>query len=137
MPIAEPVSLQTVRGIVSSEPIHRALAHEHLFVDFQLADHPGYMDVDWGTVRGAAINRLRELRAQGVDLLVDWTTLGVGRNVGLLRDVSGATGLHIICPTGIYLAKRPPGYRHLSVPELPGRFVAEYRPPSSPWASGL
>ncbi len=121
----EPVSLQTVRGIVSSEPIHRALAHEHLFVDFQPADHPGYMDVDWGTVRGAAINRLRELQAQGVDLLVDWTTLGVGRNVALLRDVSGATGLHIVCPTGIYLAKRPPGYVALTVAELASRFVSE------------
>lgn len=83
------------------------------------------MDVNWGMVRGAAINRIRELRAQGIDLLVDWTALGVGRNAALLRDVSGATGLHIICPTGIYLAKRPAGYRDLSVAELAGRFITE------------
>jgi predicted metal-dependent phosphotriesterase family hydrolase len=118
-------SLQTVRGLVPAETIHRALAHEHLFVDFQPTDHPGYMDVDWGMVRGAAINRLRELRAQGVDLLVDWTTLGVGRNVALLRDVSGATGLHVVCPTGIYLAKRPPGWEELGVSDLAARFTAE------------
>ena len=118
-------SLQTVRGLVPADAIHRALAHEHLFVDFQPTHHPGYMDVDWGMVRGAAINRLRELRAQGVDLLVDWTALGVGRNAALLRDVSGATGLHIVCPTGIYLAKRPPGWQDLGVPALADRFVTE------------
>ena len=118
-------SIQTVRGPIPASEINRALAHEHLFVDFQPADHPRYMDVDWGMVRGAAINRLRELRAQGIDLLIDWTALGVGRNPSLLRDVSGATGLHIVCPTGIYLAKRPPGYVDLSVAELTGRFIAE------------
>ena len=118
-------SLQTVRGLVPADTISRALAHEHLFVDFQPADHPRYMDVDWAMVRGAAINRLRELRAQGIDLLVDWTALGVGRNAALLRDVSGATGLHIVCPTGIYLAKRPAGYRDLTVAELAARFTAE------------
>lgn len=117
--------LQTVRGIIPASDINRALAHEHLFVDFQPADHPRYMDVDWGMVRGAAINRLRELQAQGIDLLVDWTALGVGRNVTLLRDVSRETALHIVCPTGIYLAKRPPGYHDLSVVDLAGRFIAE------------
>ncbi len=117
--------LQTVRGPIPASDINRALAHEHLFVDFQPADHPRYMDVDWGMVRGAAINRLRELRAQGIDLLIDWTALGVGRNAALLRDVSGATGVHIVCPTGIYLAKRPPGYRDLSVTALAAHFVAE------------
>ncbi|HEV2529344.1 MAG TPA: hypothetical protein VGT61_12940 [Thermomicrobiales bacterium] len=119
------VILQTVRGPVSGRDIHRALAHEHLFVDFQPANAPGYMDVDWGVVRGAAVNRARELRAQGVDLLIEWTTLGVGRNVALLRDVSGATGLHIVCPTGIYLAKRPPGWQTLSVAQLAQRFSLE------------
>ena len=118
-------TLQTVRGRILADTINRALAHEHLFVDFQPADHPRYMDVDWGMVRGAAINRLRELRAQGIDLLVDWTALGVGRNAALLRDVSGATGLHIVCPTGIYLTKRPAGYRDLTVAELAARFNAE------------
>ena len=119
------VTLQTVRGPIAGRDIHRALAHEHLFVDFQPADAPGYMDVDWGMVRGAAVNRARELRAQGVDLLIEWTTLGVGRNVALLRDVSGATGLHIVCPTGIYLAKRPPGWADLSIAQLAGRFTQE------------
>ncbi len=118
-------SLQTVRGLVPGTEIGRALAHEHLFVDFQPTDHPRYMDVDWGMVRGAAVNRLRELRAQGIGLLVDWTALGGGRNAALLRDVSSATGLHIVCPTGIYLAKRPPGYHDLSVADLAARFIAE------------
>ncbi len=125
MPDTPDHTLQTVRGPIPADTISRALAHEHLFVDFQPADHVRYMDVDWGMVRGAAVNRLRELRAQGIDLLVDWTALGVGRNAALLRDVSGATGLHIVCPTGIYLAKRPAGYRDLTVAQLAGRFTAE------------
>lgn len=118
-------TIQTVRGLVEATDIRRALAHEHLFVDFQATGHPAYMDVDWGVVRGAATARLREVRAQGVDLWVDWTTLGVGRNAALLRDVSGASGVHVVCPTGIYLAKRPPGWADLTVGQLAERFTME------------
>ena len=118
-------NLQTVRGAIDPGHIRRALAHEHVFVDFHETDHPAYMDVDWGVVRGAGLNRLRELHAQGIDLLVDWTAPGVGRNAALLRDLSATSGVGIVCPTGVYLAKRPPAWQRLSVGNLAGRFIEE------------
>lgn len=118
-------TLHTVRGAIDSETVRRALAHEHVFVDFHPTDHPDYMDVDWGVVRGAGLNCLRELHAQGIDLLVDWTAPGVGRNATLLRDLSAASGVGIVCPTGVYLAKRPAAWRHLSVSDLASRFIEE------------
>ena len=117
--------IQTVRGMIDASDIRRALAHEHIFVDFHPTDHPAYMNIDWGSVRGAGLNRLRELHSQGIDLLVDWTAPGVGRNAALLRDISAASGVSIICPTGVYLAKRPPAWQDLSVADLAGRFIAE------------
>src|SRR5690625_918133 len=41
-------------------------------------------------------------KAQGVQTIVDATPNDCGRDPELLRDVSEATGVHIICSTGYY-----------------------------------
>ena len=94
--------LETVTGRIRGSDVTFAMAHEHLFVDFLGPTDPGYMDVDWSAVTTACVASMNVLRAQGVNLLVDWTNLGVGRAVLLLRDVSRQTGMQILSPTGIY-----------------------------------
>lgn len=118
-------TIQTATGPIATENVTRAAVHEHFFVDFMTPDDPAYMDVDWAEVRGACVNRASELRAQGIDLFVDWTGMGVGRNVLLLRDISRASGLPVVCPTGIYKALRPPALAEASVATLANLFVRE------------
>ncbi|MDP9259816.1 MAG: hypothetical protein M3Q31_25150, partial [Actinomycetota bacterium] len=65
------------------------------------------------------------LRAQGVNLLVDWTGLGVGRAVLLLRDVSRQTGMRILSPTGIYKSLIPPAFAGMTVDEIAARFYEQ------------
>ena len=120
-----PPVLETVTGPVSAGKIKRALGHEHFFVDFYGPTSPQYMDVDWSDVSGACVNSAMELRGQGVDLLIDWTNLGVGRNVLLLRDVSRRSGLNIVCTTGIYKSFIPPEFAASTVPEIAGAFYKE------------
>lgn len=117
--------LETVTGAVKGADIQKAMAHEHLFVDFHGPNDDKYMDVNWPAAIGASVTSAEELRGQGVNLLIEWTNLGVGRNVLLLRHVSRTTGLNIICPTGIYKSLVPPAMADLTVPQIADHFVRE------------
>jgi phosphotriesterase-related protein len=119
------IVLETVTGPVKGSEITFAMAHEHLFVDFLGPTDPGYMDVDWSAVTAACVASVNVLRGQGVNLLVDWTNLGVGRAVLLLRDVSRQTGMKILSPTGIYKSLVPPEFKKMTIGEIAERFYRE------------
>jgi phosphotriesterase-related protein len=121
------IVLETVTGPLRGSEVKWALEHEHLFVDFLGAKDPAYQDVDWADVTGACVNSLLELRAQGVDLFVEYTPMGVGRNVLLTRNVARQTGMAIVCASGIYRASFgiPPEFREMRAAELAGHFVRE------------
>lgn len=117
--------LETVSGPLSGKDVELAVAHEHLYVDFLGPKDPNYMNVDWADALGASVNAAAELRAQGVNLMIEWGPMGVGRNVLLLRHVARATGMHIVCPTGIYKSLIPPQFDGMSAEEIAGHFVRE------------
>lgn len=119
------IVLETVTGPVRGSDITFAMAHEHLFVDFLGPADPAYMDVKWSDVTAACVASVNVLRGQGVNLLVDWTNLGVGRAVLLLRDVSRQTGMKILSPTGIYKNLVPPEYATMAIDEIADRFYRE------------
>jgi len=119
------VRLQTVTGALDAGSIGKVLAHEHMFVDFSGPDDAGYMDAAWSNKIGAAVESAAVLRAQGVDLVVDWTNLGVGRNALALRDVSRQSGVRFVCPTGIYKALVPPALAALTSRKLADHFIGE------------
>ena len=124
-PPAAGTLLESVTGPVDGAQIERALAHEHLFVDFLGPTAPGYMDVDWSAVTQLILANVQVLRGQGVDLLVDWTNIGVGRNVLLLRDVSRQTGMTILCPTGIYKSLLPAQFAQMTIHDIAEHFLGE------------
>jgi phosphotriesterase-related protein len=101
-------TIQTVIGPVDGDTVALALPHEHLFVDLLGPTHPDYCRVDWSEIRAACRARLATLRELGVDLLLDCTPIGIGRNVDLLRDVADATGVRIAFATGTYKGFVPP-----------------------------
>ena len=117
--------LETVTGPIKGSDVEGAMGHEHLYVDFSGPADPAYMDVDWSVALGASVNAANELRAQGVNLMIEWTNLGVGRNVMLLRHVARRAGLNIVCPTGIYKSLMPPEFAGMSIDELAAVFVRE------------
>ena len=118
-------TVETVAGSIGHDGFTTALAHEHLFVDFLGPADPDYGGVDWDDVRIVCLERLTEVRAAGVDLLVDCTCIGIGRNVRLFRDVSSSSGIPIVCATGIYKSLRPPELRDATADELADLFVQE------------
>jgi phosphotriesterase-related protein len=118
-------TIETVLGPVDPGLVGLALAHEHLFVDLLGPAHPGYGRVDWGSVTATCVQRLAELREVGVDLLLDCTPIGIGRNVRLLREVSQRTGVGVACATGIYKGFVPPELADATAGRLAELFIEE------------
>ena len=88
--------IRTVRGDISPEELGPCDAHEHLFLVTPAQPGDDYSDV------AKAIEEAQTLRAAGARALVDWTPVGLGRDLDGLRAVSEATDLHVVAATGLH-----------------------------------
>jgi 5-phospho-D-xylono-1,4-lactonase len=88
--------IRTIRGDIAPADLGPCDAHEHLFLVTPAQPGDEYADV------GKAIEEARALAAAGGSALVDWTPLGLGRDLNGLHAVSDATGLHIVAATGLH-----------------------------------
>jgi 5-phospho-D-xylono-1,4-lactonase len=114
--------VRTVCGDVDPAELGPCDAHEHLFL--VTPAQPGDQLDD----RDAAVDEARTLVAAGGRALVDWTPIGLGRDLEGLVRVSEETGLHVVAATGLhrdahYRADDP--LRRESVGLLAGRFVGD------------
>jgi phosphotriesterase-related protein len=126
-------TIETVRGTVDVESLGRALMHEHVFVmqpeALQNYGHvwgESYWDED---VRVAdAIEKLRALRAAGIETIVDPTAPGLGRYVPRLQRINAAVDLNIVVASGVYAFIELPNFlAYRSVEALAELFVREIR----------
>ena len=118
-------TIETVTGPVDSGSVGLTLPHEHVFVDLLGPDDPAFCQVDWAVIGEDCAHTLSQLRRLDVDLFVDCTALGIGRNVELLRELSEGTGVRIVCATGVYKGLVSGDLRDATVSELAARFVHE------------
>jgi predicted metal-dependent phosphotriesterase family hydrolase len=114
--------VRTVRGDIAPADLGACDAHEHLFLVTPAQPGDELSDVE------KAIEEARTLREEGASALVDWTPIGLGRDLEGLRRVSEETGLHIVAATGLhrevhYVLDDP--VRTESVESLAERFAAE------------
>ena len=114
--------VRTVRGDIAPGELGPCDAHEHLFLVTPLQPGEDFTGV------GEAIAEARTLVDAGGRSLVDWTPLGLGRDLDGLVVVSAATGLHIVAATGLhrdahYTPDDP--LRAESAASLAGRFTGE------------
>jgi phosphotriesterase-related protein len=118
--------VRTILGDVGAGDLGVCYAHEHVIIDpsFATAVEPQFLldDVD------RAVAELSAFRAHGGRAMVDAMPIGCGRNPAKLAEVSRRSGVHVVCPTGVHLAKYyPPGDPFLEMPSdaLAEWFVAE------------
>jgi 5-phospho-D-xylono-1,4-lactonase len=114
--------IRTVLGDIEPADFGPCDAHEHLFLDTPAQPGEEFLD------RDKAIEEARALLTAGARSLVEWTPLGLGRDLDGLADVAREVGLHIVAATGLhrdahYTPDDP--FRSASVEELSGRFGAE------------
>ncbi len=137
-------ALNTVTGTVRAEDVRWICPHEHLFLDMtHEAVEPkteAEKSLFYGDVRMRDLGALRRnpyvvrtnliledmdialaeasfLEKYNCNLLVDVTTVGLGRDLPKLREFSGRSGLHVIAGTGLFV--------HDSLPECCNGLQAE------------
>jgi phosphotriesterase-related protein len=109
-------TVETVRGAVDTSHLGQVLMHEHIFVlTPELMEN---YDTGWDEeVRvSEAIARLKELKANGIDTIVDLTVAGLGRYIPRIQRVNAETDLNIVVATGLYTYNDVPHYFHFRGP---------------------
>ena len=114
--------VRTVRGDIAPTALGPCDAHEHLFLVTPAQPGDEFSDVQ------KAIEEAQALRRAGAAALVDWTPIGLGRDLAGLVRISEVTGLHVVAATGlhreVHYAPDDP-FRAEPVEALAERFAAE------------
>lgn len=113
---------QTVLGPLDASKLGYTLPHEHI------ADGPFFLD-KWpkggrAEFTAEAVEKLKQIRAAGIDTIVDLTPYDVGRDIRFLEEVSRKSGLHMIACTGQRFF--PPQYPGVSMPSRTVEGLAEF-----------
>ncbi len=124
--------IDTVLGEIRPDSVGRILAHEHLYVDFSLfngLDDPHYMKPVGGFDKAIDVisKYVLDVKAQGVELIIDWGCMGVGRSADTARKVAQRTGVNVAIPTGIYKWLLEPRFSGWSVDQLSDFMVNEFK----------
>ncbi len=109
--------LNTVRGAIDTKNLGVTLMHEHVFI-LSPDITANYPEV-WGDEakrEADAIARLNELKANGVDSIVDLTVIGMGRYIPRIARIAAATEVNIVVATGVYTYNDVPMYFHFTEP---------------------
>jgi phosphotriesterase-related protein len=124
--------IETVRGPIDPAQLGATQTHEHLWCNQALcrvgerwrpASPRALMILD---ELDLAVEELREVKALGGGAIVEATVGGWGRDVGKLRELSEATGLHIVACGGYYVeACHPIWARDLDIDQLAEVLVKE------------
>jgi phosphotriesterase-related protein len=93
--------LITTLGEFAAGELGLILPHEHVFVTLQVGevDYPPEIQAQ---VVALMAPEIAKVQALGVTALVECSTIGVGRDVGMDLAVSRATGVPIVVATGVY-----------------------------------
>ena len=119
-------TIQSVSGPLETQQLGRVLMHEHVFIldpDF-LINYPELDGFDEARHVPDAIVRLNELKAGGIDTIVDLTVLGIGRNIARIATVQAETDLQILVATGLYTFNEVPHVIHIRGLSYPGGAAA-------------
>ena len=147
--------LNTVRGVISADEVDLICPHEHLFIDmtheavepkseaekeffygeiqmkdlgvlhrnpYVLYDNLLLQDVD------LAVEETNCLADYGCNLLVDVTTVGVGRDMMKLKEFCKKSKLNVIAGTGLFVHDAlPEMYEHMTAQQIADWMINEIR----------
>jgi phosphotriesterase-related protein len=118
--------IHTINGSIEIDSLGLILPHEHLFTDLRGPSVPDYAQGQPSVVVRVVEPYLAEAAAAGVTALVECSTVGVGRNLSILRSLAEVTSIQIVAPTGVYRdAYIPESLRNISERELADLWTKE------------
>jgi len=128
--ISQTNKIVTVDGTIDVSELGFTLSHEHIMSNFgkDINQTSLYNESE---LFGQVVPYLKELRALGVNSIIDCTAAYFGRRVDLLRAFADSTGIQIVTNTGIYGAaadKYIPAYAFRASPgRIAKKWIKEYR----------
>ena len=118
--------IYTIKGPIEIDSLGLILPHEHLFTDLRGPGVADYARGEPSAVVKVVEPYLAEASAAGTTALVECSTVGVGRNLSVLRSLADITSIHIIAPTGVYRdAYIPETLREISEHDLAELWTTE------------
>jgi phosphotriesterase-related protein len=119
----------TTQGPVLADGLGIILPHEHIFTDLRGPTASGYGQANPADVVRVMKPLLVEAQQKRVGILIECSSIGVGRNVLAVDQVARQSGLPVVVPTGVYGRDSfaPPEHRAMSEDELTALFVREIR----------
>jgi phosphotriesterase-related protein len=126
-------SVETVRGPVELDRLGRTLMHEHIFVldpeaftNFGHAWGESYWDEERGLADAA--EKIRAVRAAGIETIVDPTVIGIGRDIRRIKRLAEQVDVNIIVAAGIFaFMEMRQFWRYRTAQGLAELFVREIR----------
>lgn len=94
--------VQTVTGPIALSNLGRTLVHEHVFVLSPEFNDNYQQEWDEEVRVADAVDKLRELKALGIDSIMDPTVLGLGRYIPRVQQIAAQIDLNIVVATGVY-----------------------------------
>lgn len=113
---------KSVLGNITEEEIGVVLPHEHIYCYSEyLYQMAGNKYLDKEKVFDYAVQFLKTLKEKyGLRTFIDCTPVNIGRDIAMLKRVSEATGINIICSTGFYFADE------ILIEKISSEILAEY-----------
>ena len=109
--------VNTARGPIDAADLGVTLMHEHVFImTTEIAQNYPEAWGDEDSRVADAVRRLTELKAAGVDTIVDLTVVGLGRYIPRIARVAAEIELNIVVATGVYTYNDVPFRFHYTGP---------------------
>lgn len=118
--------IRTILGDIPAEELGVCYAHEHIIIDDSVATLR-FPDFHLHSVENG-VAELNRFYADGGRAMVDSMPCDAGRNVLKLAQISRESRVHILCPTGLHLAKYyDEGHwsHHYSAEQIGRLFIAD------------
>ncbi|WP_188585887.1 phosphotriesterase family protein [Gordonia jinhuaensis] len=111
-------AVSTATGQIDSSELGNVLVHEHVFVVGEEFRENYQDDWDEDAKVADAVRDLTELKALGIDTILDPTVLGLGRYIPRIKRIAEQIDLNIIVATGVYTYNEIPFQFHYTGPGL-------------------
>src|SRR2546428_9782846 len=97
-------TVNTVLGPVETADLGFTLSHEHVGTNAAGLRHTCPEFLDRAGLLEQAVAAMREAYQAGVRTMVEMSTFDLGRDIGLIQEVSRQSGVQLIAVTGSHLA---------------------------------
>lgn len=123
--------VMTVNGLIEPQRMGFTLIHEHIMADFIGAEKFSKSRFNADEVVEVALPFVKDIKARGVDTLIDCTPAYLGRDARVLKRIADSTGINMLTTTGYYGAvneKFVPAHAYKeSAQQLADRWIDEWK----------